>query len=84
VLSCRGWMRYVDYFLIKKIKIGDDKMKSKTFNKKLSLKKETIANLHIKQMGIVKAGKDIPPSETCLMGCVRTRVGTKCGSNPCC
>jgi len=60
-------------------------MKIKTFNKKLSLNKETIANLHIKQMGIVKAGKDIPDSEqTCYVGCVRTRVGTVCGSNPCC
>jgi hypothetical protein len=59
-------------------------MKTKKFEKKLSLNKETIADLHIKQMGTVKAGKDEPPSETCLVGCVRTRVGTICGSNPCC
>ncbi len=59
-------------------------MKSKTFNKKLSLKKETIANLKSKEMGNVNGGYVTFIQCSNPKPCAATRDETACGSNPCC
>jgi natural product precursor len=56
-------------------------MKTKKFEKKLSLNKKTIADLDSKEMGAVKGGYKLT-IPTCIITC--TRLGTICNSNPCC
>lgn len=69
-------------------------MKSKKFNKRLSLNKNTVSNLNEGKMALVKGG-DIPPftqvtqcEVSCLSKCLQTcdvsGCVTVCGSDPCC
>ena len=53
-------------------------MKTKKFNKKLSLNKNTVSNLNLRNMALVKGG-DIPPftqvtncEVSCLSKCLQT------------
>jgi natural product precursor len=54
-------------------------MKSKTFNKKLSLNKKTVVNLEGKEMTEVLGGDVWSKLVWSCSNCV-----TRCGSNPCC
>lgn len=62
-------------------------MKSKKFNKKLSLNKNTVSNLNVRKMALVKGG-DMPPltavtncDMTCLTRCLQTCYDFTCAAD---
>lgn len=53
-------------------------MKTKTFSKKLTLNKKTVADLRKKEMGKVHGGHDSSPSCPLATACKCTRPGMPC------
>lgn len=58
-------------------------MKSKAFNKKLSLNKKTVANLNDKEMQVIYGGDTAEPS-ICITRCVSNCACTITRCSVCC
>jgi hypothetical protein len=69
-------MSKVTYYLKVKLKWRETLMKTKKFEKKLTINKKTIVDLVSPEMSMVQGGKTAPLTYTCGT--------TVCPSNPCC